>query len=70
MSRFASEVFAQSPALILPLIALWLFVMAFIVVLVRVLHMRRADLNRYAQLPLDDEPVAAEVNIEGESRHE
>ncbi len=70
MSRFASEVFAQSPALILPLIALWLFVVTFIVVLVRVLRMRRADVNHYAQLPLDDEHVGGEANIEEESTDE
>ena len=67
MSRFASEVFAQSPALILPLIALLLFLVAFVALLVRVLRMRRADVNHYARLPLDDERVDSEVRIEEES---
>lgn len=55
MSRFAAEFFADSPALLYPLIALTLFFTIFLVVLVRVIRMKATDADRYANIPLDDE---------------
>jgi len=55
MSRFASELFENSPALVFPLLALVLFFSVFIYVLVRVIRMKRADADRYARIPLEEE---------------
>lgn len=57
MSRFASELFAQSPALMYPLLALLLFFVVFVGVVVRVARMKRSDAEKRARIPLEDEPV-------------
>ena len=55
MSRFASEFFAQSPALLYPVIALVLFFTVFVVVVVRVMRMSAAEVDHNARIPLADE---------------
>jgi len=55
MSRLAGELFAQSPALLYPLIALVLFFTVFLVVLVLVMRMKPSEVDEYARLPLDEE---------------
>ncbi len=55
MSRFASEFFAQSPALLFPVIALVLFFTVFLVVVVRVMRMSAAEADHIARIPLEDE---------------
>jgi cbb3-type cytochrome oxidase subunit 3 len=55
MSRFAAELFANSPALLLPILALVLFFSVFLFVIVRVIRMKRSDADRYARIPLQDE---------------
>jgi hypothetical protein len=55
MSRFAAELFAQSPALLYPLIALVLFFTVFVVVVVRVVRMKASEAERYARIPLEEE---------------
>jgi len=57
MSRFAAEFFSQSPALLYPVLALFLFFFVFAVVTVRVLRMKRSDAERLARIPLEDESV-------------
>ncbi|MGB5808969.1 MAG: CcoQ/FixQ family Cbb3-type cytochrome c oxidase assembly chaperone [Polyangiales bacterium] len=57
MSRFASEFFEQSPALLYPLLALLLFFVVFVGVVVRVMRMKRADAEKLARIPLEDQPV-------------
>lgn len=54
MSRFASEFFAQSPVLILPLIALLIFVGIFLFFTIQVLRMKTTDVERFARLPLEE----------------
>lgn len=55
MSRFAAEFFQNSPVLLLPLLALVLFFSLFVYVVVRVIRMKRADAERYARIPLQEE---------------
>jgi Zn-dependent protease with chaperone function len=55
MSRFATELFAQSPALLYPLIALVLFFIVFLVVVIRVIRMKESEADRYARIPLEEE---------------
>lgn len=55
MSRFAAELFAQSPALLYPLIALVLFFVIFLVVVVRVVRMKESEADRCARIPLEEE---------------
>ncbi len=55
MSRFASEFFQNSPALLYPVLALVLFFSLFVYVVVRVVRMKRADAERYARIPLQEE---------------
>jgi len=55
MSRFASEFFAQSPALLYPVIALVLFFTIFLVVVVRVMRMSAAEADHNARIPLEEE---------------
>lgn len=57
MSRFAAEFFAQSPALLYPMLALLLFFVVFLAVVIRVFRMKRSDAERLARIPLEDEPV-------------
>ncbi len=55
MSRFAAEFFANSPALLLPVISLVLFFIVFLAVIVRVMRMKKSTADEYAQLPLVEE---------------
>jgi len=55
MSRFASELFEQSPALLYPLIALVLFFVVFLVVLIRAARMKGSEADQYARIPLEEE---------------
>ncbi len=55
MSRFASEFFSQSPALLLPILALVLFFTAFLVIVIRVVRMNASDIEHDARIPLDEE---------------
>ena len=55
MSRFAAEFFAQSPALLYPVIALLLFFTVFLVVVIRVMRMSAAEVDHNARIPLADE---------------
>jgi hypothetical protein len=55
MSRFASEFFSQSPALLLPILALVLFFTVFLVIVVRVIRMKPSDIDHNARIPLDEE---------------
>jgi len=57
MSRFASEFFAQSPALLYPMVALLLFFVVFLAVLIRVFRMNPSEAERLARIPLEDEVV-------------
>ena len=57
MSRFASEFFTTSPALLYPLLALILFFAVFVGVIVRVARMKRSEAEKLARIPLEDEPV-------------
>ena len=54
MSRIASEFFSQSPVLLLPLIALFLFLAVFIAVSLRAARMTKSTVDTLAQLPLSD----------------
>ena len=55
MSRFAAELFADSPALLYPLIALVLFFTVFLVVIIRVLRMTASEAEHNARIPLEEE---------------
>ncbi len=55
MSRFAAEFFADSPALLYPMIALVLFFTVFLVVIVRVLRMTASEADHNARIPLEEE---------------
>ncbi len=55
MSRFAAEFFANSPALLFPVISLVLFFIVFLAVIVRVMRMKKSTADAYAQLPLVEE---------------
>ena len=55
MSRFAAEFFAQSPALLLPILALVLFVTIFLVIVIRVMRMSASEVDHNARIPLEEE---------------
>jgi len=55
MSRFASEFFAHSPALLYPVIALIVFVTVFLVVVIRVVRMNASEADYCARIPLEEE---------------
>ena len=55
MSRFAAEFFAQSPALLYPVIALVLFFTIFLVVVIRVMRMPASEVDHNARIPLEKE---------------
>ena len=55
MSRFASEFFSQSPALLLPILALVLFFTVFVVIIIRVMRMKSSDIDHNARIPLEEE---------------
>jgi hypothetical protein len=55
MSRFAAEFFSQSPALLLPILALVLFVTVFLFIVVRVMRMSASEVDRNARIPLEEE---------------
>ncbi|MGD8826716.1 MAG: hypothetical protein PVI24_17155 [Myxococcales bacterium] len=55
MSRFAADLFAQSPALLYPLIALVLFFVVFLVVVIRAVRMKESEADQYARIPLEED---------------
>jgi cbb3-type cytochrome oxidase subunit 3 len=55
LSALASDFFAASPLLVLPVIALILFLAAFTAVTWRALRKKPAELEPIARLPLDDD---------------
>jgi cbb3-type cytochrome oxidase subunit 3 len=55
MSRFASEFFSQSPALLYPVLALLLFFTVFLLVVVRVMRMSASEVDQAARIPLEEE---------------
>ena len=55
MSRFAAEFFSQSPALLYPVLALILFFTVFLLVVVRVMRMSKAEVDHNARIPLEEE---------------
>ncbi len=55
MSRFASEFFSQSPALLYPVLALILFFTVFLLVVVRVMRMSASEVDHAARIPLEEE---------------
>ncbi len=55
MSRFAAEFFAQSPALLYPIVALVLFFVVFLAVIIRVMRMSASDVDHNARIPLEEE---------------
>lgn len=55
MSRFAAEFFAQSPALLYPIVALVLFFVVFLAVIIRVIRMSASDVDHNARIPLEEE---------------
>jgi cbb3-type cytochrome oxidase subunit 3 len=57
MSRFASEFFAQSPALLYPMLALLLFFVVFLAVVIHVFRMKPSEVERLARIPLEDDVV-------------
>jgi hypothetical protein len=59
LGYMASEFFASSPVLLLPIIALGLFVVAFTVLTVRTMRRPRAEIDALAALPLDGEEIGS-----------
>jgi len=57
LSAFASEYFARSPLLVLPVVAMCIFLGVFLIVGVRAARLRGPEAERMARLPLeaDDE---------------
>lgn len=55
MTRFASEFFSQSPALIYPVLGLLLFFLVFLAVVIHVFRMKPSEAERLARIPLEDE---------------
>ena len=53
MGAMVRELMAKSPLLVLPVIAMLLFLAVFIAIVLRT--WRRKDLPEHAQLPLEDE---------------
>lgn len=60
MSRFAAEFFAESPALLYPVLALLLFFTVFFFVVIRVWRMKTSEAERYARIPFEDEVEASD----------
>jgi cbb3-type cytochrome oxidase subunit 3 len=54
LSQLSADYFARSPVLAFPLVALGLFLLVFIGVSLRALLRERTELDRMAQLPLQD----------------
>jgi hypothetical protein len=52
------ELLAQSPLLVLPLLAMFVFMAVWVVAAVRVITRSRADLEEAARLPLGDDHEA------------
>ena len=55
MSRLASDFFSQSPALLLPLLALVLFIIVFLFIVVRAMRMSASEADENARIPLEEE---------------
>ncbi len=54
MSRMATDFFAQSPVLMLPLIALIVFATVFVAIVIRTMRMPTALTDANARLPLSE----------------
>jgi len=63
------EFLAHSPLLVLPLVAMFLFMSVWLVVAVRALTRSRADLAAAARLPLgeDCKPLSRRIHVPGRS---
>ena len=55
LSLMAQDFFAKSPVLLFPVLALFLFLIAFAVITWRALRQDRSELDRLARLPLADD---------------
>jgi hypothetical protein len=60
LSALARTFYAESPLLAYPIIALVLFLAAFVAVTWKVARSSRAELDAMAQLPFHDEPTIIE----------
>lgn len=56
LSALARTFYADSPVLAYPIIALLLFVLAFVAITWRTARTSRAELDELAQIPFNDEP--------------
>lgn len=65
MGAFVREFFVQSPVLVLPVIALIIFMSVFAAVMVRVLRMKSGEVDALAHLALGDESGAAKEAYDG-----
>lgn len=54
MSRMATDFFAQSPVLALPLIALIIFAAVFVAIVIRTMRLPSAVTDANAKLPLSE----------------
>jgi hypothetical protein len=50
-----AQLLTQSPLLVLPLVAMFLFLSVWVVAAVRVMTRSRADMDAAARLPLEDD---------------
>jgi hypothetical protein len=55
MGRLAHELFVNSPLVVFPMFALGLFMIVFVVVVVRAFSQPMSEHNRHAALPLHDD---------------
>ena len=55
LGYMASEFFASSPVLWLPVIALGLFLLAFTILTIRAMRKPKSEIDRLAALPLEPE---------------
>lgn len=54
ISWMATDFFAKSPVLYLPMIALFLFMLVFVGIIVRTYWKRAAEFDELARMPLDE----------------
>ncbi len=73
MSKLLYPMFERSPLLALPIIALLIFMVVFVLVAIRALRQSRTEVDSMARLPLDDDgptpvPVARSQSKDSHSR--
>ena len=73
MSKLLYPMFERSPLLALPIIALLIFMVVFVLVAIRALRQSRTEVDSMARLPLDDDgptpvPVARSQSKDSQSR--